>query len=49
MPGFTYESSSADINLTELTTFNAEYGFDVVSERKSTVTLYPSLPKNTAD
>jgi len=46
VPGFAHESSSADINLTEFTTFKAESGFDVVSERKSTVTLYPSLPKS---
>jgi hypothetical protein len=46
VPGFVHESSSADINLTEFTTFKAEYGFDVISERKSTVTLYPSLPKS---
>jgi len=46
VPGFVYESSSADINITEVTTFSAEHNFDVISERKSSVTLYPSLPKN---
>ena len=45
VPGFAHESSFADINLTEFTTFKNEYSFEVVSERKSTVTLYPSLPK----
>ena len=45
VPGFAFESSSADIQLTEITTFKADYVFDVSSERKSSVTLYPSLPK----
>ncbi|MDZ7625264.1 MAG: hypothetical protein U5J96_12590 [Ignavibacteriaceae bacterium] len=45
VPGFAHETSSADIHIKEVTTFKAEYGFDVVSERKSSVTLYPSLPK----
>ena len=45
VPGFAHESSSADINLTEFTTFKNEYSFEVISEKKSTVTLYPSLPK----
>ncbi len=45
VPGFALGSSSADIHLTEMTTFKNEYTFDVVNERKSTVTLYPSLPK----
>jgi subtilisin family serine protease len=45
VPGFALGSSSADIHLTEMTTFKNEYAFDVVSERKSTLTLYPSLPK----
>ncbi|MCW9065070.1 MAG: hypothetical protein OQJ78_02145, partial [Ignavibacteriaceae bacterium] len=45
VPGFAHASSSADIHLTEITSFKGEYSFDVVGERKSTVTLYPSLPK----
>jgi len=45
VPGFAFNSSSADIQLTEITTFKNEYNFDVMSERKSSVTLYPSLPK----
>ncbi|HEY6435760.1 MAG TPA: hypothetical protein VIY47_04155, partial [Ignavibacteriaceae bacterium] len=45
VPGFAFESSSADISLTEMTTFNTEYDFNVLSERKSTVIFYPSLPK----
>ena len=45
VPGFAFNSSSADIRLTEITTFKIEYSFDVVSGRRSTVTLYPSLPK----
>jgi len=45
VPGFANETSSADIHIAEITTFKSAYGFDVVSERKSSVTLYPSLPK----
>ncbi|MCW8995737.1 MAG: S8 family serine peptidase [Psychromonas sp.] len=45
VPGFAQESSSASIKLTEFTTFKSEYYFDVVSDRRSNVTLYPSLPK----
>ncbi len=45
VPGFAFESSSADISLTEITTFDLEYDFSVTSERKSTIILYPSLPK----
>jgi hypothetical protein len=45
VPGFANESSFADIKLTELTTFKSEYAFNVMSEKKSTVILYPSLPK----
>jgi hypothetical protein len=45
VPGFAHESSSANIDITEVTTFNAEYNFNVISEKKSSVTLYPSLPK----
>ncbi len=45
VPGFAFESSSADIHLTEITTFKTDYDFDVTSERKSSITLYPSLPK----
>ena len=46
VPGFAFSSSSAEIHLTETTTFKKEYSFDVVSDGKSTVTLYPSLLKN---
>ncbi len=45
VPGFAHETSSADIHIKEITNFKSEYSFDVVSERKSSVTLYPSLPK----
>ncbi|MDH3268943.1 MAG: hypothetical protein OEM46_08825, partial [Ignavibacteria bacterium] len=45
VPGFAHESSFANIDITEVTTFKAEYNFNVLSERKSSVTLYPSLPK----
>jgi hypothetical protein len=45
VPGFAQETSSASIKLTEFTTFKSEYNFDVVSDRRSNVTLYPSLPK----
>jgi len=45
VPGFAQETSSASIKLTEFTTFKTEYDFDVVSDRRSNVTLYPSLPK----
>jgi subtilisin family serine protease len=45
VPGFAHESSSADIHITEVTTFSTEYNFNLISEKKSTVTLYPSLPK----
>jgi len=45
VPGFAQESSSADIHLTETTTFGADHSIDVVSERRPAVTLYPSLPK----
>jgi hypothetical protein len=45
VPGFAHESSSAEIDLTELTSFKSEYKFDVVSEKKSNITLYPSLPR----
>jgi tripeptidyl-peptidase II len=45
VPGFANESSSAQIKVTEFTTFKADYGFNVVSDRKTNVTLYPSLPK----
>lgn len=45
VPGFAHESSFADIDITEVTTFKSEYSFDVVSEKRSSVNLYPSLPK----
>ena len=45
VPGFAHESGIADIKLTEITTFKSEYNFNVVSNRKSNVTFYPSLPK----
>jgi tripeptidyl-peptidase II len=45
VPGFAHESSSADINITEVTTFKSEYSFDVMSEKRSVVNLYPSLPR----
>ena len=45
VPGFAHETSSADIYIKEITSFKSEYSFDVISERKSSVTLYPSLPK----
>jgi hypothetical protein len=45
VPGFAHETSSADIHIKEITGFKSEYSFDVISEKKSNVTLYPSLPK----
>lgn len=45
VPGFAHETSSADVHITEVTTFSAEYNFSVVNEKKSTITLYPGLPK----
>ncbi len=45
VPGFAHASSTAQIELTVLTTFKADYGFNVVSDRRTNVTLYPSLPK----
>ncbi|HEY6625733.1 MAG TPA: hypothetical protein VIZ21_02145, partial [Ignavibacteriaceae bacterium] len=45
VPGFAHETSSADVRITEVTTFGAEYSFSVVNEKKSTITLYPALPK----
>ena len=45
VPGFAHESSSADINLLEITRFKNEHYFDVVNDRRSNVILYPSLPK----
>ncbi len=45
VPGLAHESSFADIDITEVTNFKTEYGFNVVSEKKSTVNLYPSLPR----
>ena len=45
VPGFAQGSSSADIHLTETTTFGTEHSINVVSERRPAVTLYPSLPK----
>ena len=45
VPGFAHESSSAQIKLTELTTFKTDYMFNAVSDRRTSVTLYPSLSK----
>ena len=45
VPGFAHESSTADIDLTETTYFRNNYNFDVSHDRRSYVTLYPSLPK----
>ncbi len=45
VPGFAHETSSADINITEVTNFKAEYNISVMSEKKPGVNLYPSLPK----
>ena len=45
VPGLAHESSFADIDIIEVTNFKTEYGFNVVSEKKSTVNLYPSLPR----
>ena len=45
VPGFADSSSSADINLTEFTTFKAEHFFNVVCANKSNVTLYPAITK----
>ncbi|MBK9097131.1 MAG: S8 family serine peptidase [bacterium] len=45
VPGFALGSSSANINITEVTTFKTEYNFDVTSDKKSAIVLYPSLPK----
>jgi subtilisin family serine protease len=45
VPGFAHESGVADIDLTEKTYFSNKYELDVVHNRRSTITLYPSLPK----
>ncbi len=45
VPGFAHETSSADVHITEVTSFNTEYSLNVTSDKKSTITLYPSLPK----
>ncbi|MGB5529865.1 MAG: S8 family serine peptidase [Ignavibacteriaceae bacterium] len=45
VPGFANESSSAEIKITEITRFKTEYTFNVFNDRKSNVTLYPSIPK----
>ena len=45
VPGFADELSSADINLTEFTTFKAEHSFNVVCDKKTNVTLYPAITK----
>lgn len=45
VPGFAHESGTADINLTETTYFKDQYDLDVFHDRKSIITLYPSLPK----
>ncbi|NNJ53956.1 MAG: S8 family serine peptidase [Ignavibacteriaceae bacterium] len=46
VPGFAHESSSAEFTLTETTHFRNSYSIDAVNNRKSIITLYPSLPKN---
>lgn len=45
VPGFAHETSSADVDITEVTTFKTEYTINVLSEKKPSVNLYPSLPK----
>jgi hypothetical protein len=45
VPGFANESSSAEIKITETTRFKTEYTFNVFNDRRSNVTLYPSIPK----
>jgi len=45
VPGFANESSSAEIKITEITRFKTEYTFNVFNDRRSNVTLYPSIPK----
>jgi hypothetical protein len=45
VPGFADESSSADINLTEFTTFKAEHSFNAVCDKKTNLTFYPSITK----
>jgi hypothetical protein len=45
VPGFAHESSLADFTLTEKTFFRNNYDLDVVHNRRSIITLYPSLPK----
>lgn len=45
VPGFAYETSSAEIDITEVTSFKDEYNINVLSEKKPVVNLYPSLPK----
>jgi len=45
VPGFAHGSTSADIDIIEFTTFKSEYSFDVVSEKRSVINLYPSLPR----
>lgn len=45
VPGFAHESSIANINLTETSFFRNNYNIDVLHNRRSSLTLYPSLPK----
>ena len=45
VPGFVNESGTADINLTETTYFKNDYPINIISDGTSTVSLYPSLPK----
>jgi subtilisin family serine protease len=45
VPGFANESSSAEIKLSEFTTFKSEHIFNIVNDKRSNVTLYPSLPE----
>jgi hypothetical protein len=46
VPGFAHESSTADIDLTETTFFRNNYNIEVLHNRRSSLTLYPSLPKH---
>ncbi|MDX1702181.1 MAG: hypothetical protein R3250_16260, partial [Melioribacteraceae bacterium] len=46
VPGFAHESSTADFNLSEISFFRNQYEIDVLDGRRSTITLYPSLPKH---
>lgn len=45
VPGFAHETSSAEVEITEAATFKSEHSINVLSEKKPSVNLYPSLPK----